>query len=446
MNTKTLKFALLVGLISVHTFTFAFLGPDFFITRGEQCPAGAIHMSISETEGSRDEVCKKMASNQTLRIGSLAKVVKTGSSCAIQLNRTEINSGDSLCKHIYSGSGESCPLFKQHISLAEARDGTRGDTNNLCNFLRPGQISRLTAKSSMENTGNGCSILANDSRRLGSSLCQANMAAGSLDGRSQTKMAYVGVNENDFENISCYQEEDRPLFNVASIFAANINYDETTKKAALYFNPQVSKLLDNELSKVKNVQAQGTKVVLSILGNRQNAGWSCFAKDDDARDFANQLKGAVDKYGLDGIDIDDEYSNCTVNLTSIHTVTKMMREIMPGKLVTKALFRDVRDFQTPSQPGYLKNTLDYGWELSYFSADSCTTRLKPYLDAGVSKSKLGVGAWQAETPVKTGRDLAKCAIDNGLTGGMMIFDVKANSLGYLQSIWRGVSAKPGCLK
>jgi hypothetical protein len=272
------------------------------------------------------------------------------------------------------------------------------------------------------------------------------MAAGSINGRSQTKMAYVGVNENDFENISCYQEEDRPLFTVASIFAANINYDETTKKAALYFNPQVSKLLDNELYKVKNVQLQGTKVVLSILGNRQAAGWSCFANDADARDFANQLKGAVDKYGLDGIDIDDEYSICTVNSTSIHTVTKIMKEIMPGKLLTKALFKDVRDFQTPSQSGYLKNTLDYGWELSYFSTDSCTTRLKPYLDAGVSKSKLGVGAWQAETSSKTGRDLAKCAIDNGLTGGMMIFDVKANSLGYLQSIWRGVSAKPGCLK
>ncbi len=267
-----------------------------------------------------------------------------------------------------------------------------------------------------------------------------------VDGKNQTKVAYVGVNENDFGNVGCYQEESQPLFDVVFIFAANINYDDATQKATLFLNPQVSNLLNNELYKVKNVQAQGTKVVLSVLGNHQNAGWGCFSQEADARDFANQLKGAVDKYGLDGIDIDDEYSQCTPNDTSIHSVTKIMRDIMPNKLITKPLFKDLRDFQTPSQAGYLKQTLNYGWEMSYFSGDTCTGRLKPYIDAGVSKSKLGVGAWYAETPALRARSLAQCAIDNKLEGGMMIFDVKKDSLDYLQTIWKGVSAKPNCLK
>ncbi|QIJ04607.1 hypothetical protein [Shewanella chilikensis] len=122
-----------------------------------------------------------------------------------------------------------------------------------------------------------------------------------------------------------------------------------------------------------------------------------------------------------------------------------MKEKMPNKLVTKALFRDSHDFSSQWQGHKLGDKLDYGWEMSYWGS-SCTSRLNFYVDAGVSKSKLGVGASTVSTSSATAKILAKCAMDNGFTGGMMIFNVTKDSTGYLQSIWKGVSAKPNCLK
>jgi len=117
---------------------------------------------------------------------------------------------------------------------------------------------------------------------------------------------------------------------------------------------------------VRYLQARGIKVLLSITNGHQPVGWSQFTSRRDALDFARYLKkSVVARYGLDGIDIDDEYSSGVANRTSLIMVTTLMRQLMPDKILTKALFEDKKCFRASWKRHRLAENLDYGWEMSY---------------------------------------------------------------------------------
>src|SRR4051812_49199763 len=129
-------------------------------------------------------------------------------------------------------------------------------------------------------------------------------------------VCYVEVNNNDIRNVGKYKlSTGQQLFDIAIIFAANINHNTSTKKAVLYFNPQVTNVLSNRNTYVKPLQDKGIKVLLSILGNHQGAGITNFPSQAAATEFAQQLSNAVTTYGLDGIDFDDEYADYGTNGT-----------------------------------------------------------------------------------------------------------------------------------
>jgi hypothetical protein len=239
-------------------------------------------------------------------------------------------------------------------------------------------------------------------------------------------------------------EEEEQLFDTAVIFAANINYDDQLQSPIIHLNTEVTALLDDNIEKVQELQAKGIKVVLDILGNHQNAGWACFSDEQEINDFADLVKVTVDQYNLDGIDIDDEYSTCNTNDDSLIKISKAIKDRMPDKLLTKALYADSTYFNANWNNQTLGDQLNYGWEMSY-SNSSCTARLNQYVTAGVDLNKLGVGASTVITSANTAKELAACAMDNGFNGGMMIFNVTSSSLSYLQKIWNGVTAKPSCL-
>ncbi len=87
-------------------------------------------------------------------------------------------------------------------------------------------------------------------------------------------MSYVEVNSNALSNVGCYlrQSNHQPFFAMTSIFAANINGDDPNNPV-IYFNPQVHALM--QTSQVKALQNQHIKVLMTLLGNHENAGWSC---------------------------------------------------------------------------------------------------------------------------------------------------------------------------
>ncbi|QKW05161.1 chitinase [Streptomyces sp. NA04227] len=189
-----------------------------------------------------------------------------------------------------------------------------------------------------------------------------------------TSVAYVEVNNNSMLNVGKYTlaEGGDNVFDIAVIFAANINYDTTTKSAYLSFNENVQRVLDNAETEIKPLQDKGIKVVLSVLGNHQGAGFANFPSQTAASAFAKELSDAVGKYGLDGVDFDDEYAEYGQNGTGqpndssfVHLVTAL-RDNMPDKLIT--LYEIGPSADRLSYDGVdITSKFDYAWNPYYGS-------------------------------------------------------------------------------
>lgn len=157
-----------------------------------------------------------------------------------------------------------------------------------------------------------------------------------------TSVAYIEVNSNSMLNVGKYSLANGGgnVFDIAVVFAANINYDTATKSAYLYFNPNVQRVLDNAATQIRPLQAKGIKVMLSVLGNHEGAGFANFPSKAAASAFAKQLSDAVSRYGLDGIDFDDEYAEYGKNGTgqpsssSFVYLVSALRDNMPNKLIS----------------------------------------------------------------------------------------------------------------
>jgi len=244
-------------------------------------------------------------------------------------------------------------------------------------------------------------------------------------------IAYLNVKTPEqFRETACYVLADgSPAIDVVCIFAGNYASDElpylrannndppTTKP----FNPDIQAVLDS--GAVKDLQDKGLIVLLTVLNGHAPVGWSEFTSETDATDFANYLKSIVDEYGLDGIDIDDEYSSGTPNDTSLIMVTSIMQQLMPDKIISKALWSDLEYFQSSYQGKTLAETLTYGWEMSYGAPPEDV--LPPYVSAGMAKNTVSKGFWSG-SPSPTPDADVKWIKDNGY-GGIMIYAFEEQS-------------------
>ena len=84
---------------------------------------------------------------------------------------------------------------------------------------------------------------------------------------------YVEVNNHDFNNVGKYTlaGTNQPAFDMGIIFAV---YDTVNK--TFYLNERVQQTLNEAETQIRPVQARGTKVLLSILGNHEGAGFANF--------------------------------------------------------------------------------------------------------------------------------------------------------------------------
>ena len=119
-------------------------------------------------------------------------------------------------------------------------------------------------------------------------------------------------------------------------------------------------------------------------------------------------------------------------------VTTLLRQALPGKIVSKALFQDSQYFGPALNGHTLTGNLTYGWEMSYFDPDYAG-RLQPYVDAGMGKNQLAIGV---DTGRTHGPAAASFVRQNGY-GGIMVFNVLSGVSNALYG--QNTVAKPGCL-
>ena len=185
-------------------------------------------------------------------------------------------------------------------------------------------------------------------------------------------VCYVEANNNNLLNTGAYQlaKGGQQLFDLAIIFAANINYDASTGRTILYSNNNVTKVLTNRDIYIKPLQDKGIKVTLSVLGNHQGAGITNLTSRATAHDFARQLALTVETYGLDGIDFDDEYSDYGNNNTgqpndsSFVMLTQELRALMPGKIISFYYYGPAATKQTYNGQR-VGDYVDYSWNANY---------------------------------------------------------------------------------
>ncbi|UWD83728.1 endo-beta-N-acetylglucosaminidase family protein [Curtobacterium flaccumfaciens] len=220
-----------------------------------------------------------------------------------------------------------------------------------------------------------------------------------------TSIAYVEVNNDELANVGRYTlANGANAFDVAIIFAANINYEDG--KAVLYNNENVQRTLDQAATQIRPLQAKGIKVTLSVLGNHQGAGLANFPTKAAARDFAAQVSATVEKYGLDGVDLDDEYSDYGVNGTpqpnqqSIGWLISALRADMPRKIISFYDIGPSSDALKTANPS-IGGKLDYAWNPYYGTYTAPTI-------PGLPKSKLSAAAVDIQnTPQATAVSLAQ---------------------------------------
>ena len=263
--------------------------------------------------------------------------------------------------------------------------------------------------------------------------------------------AYISPQSSEqFRSLAEYRRADGcPAISVAILFAANYAADERPYLRAGNNNPPTTKPFNENLQQVlddgsvRYLQTRGIKVMLSITNGHSPVGWSQFTSEREALDFARYLKeSVVARYGLDGIDIDDEYSSGVPNRTSLIMVTTLMRQLMPNKIITKALFEDKRYFRASWEGHRLAENLDYGWEMSY--GDPPGPRLVPYT-RWLSKKQLSLGFWSG-APSRTPIEDVHWLRDQGYAG-IMVFGFEeqsgVNLMGELVDAWVGPGAGGG---
>ena len=225
-------------------------------------------------------------------------------------------------------------------------------------------------------------------------------------------VCYVEVNSEDFRNVGAYTlASGQQLFDIGIIFAANINYNTSTSTAQLYFNPQVTNVLSNKSTYIQPLQAKGIKVLLSILGNHQGAGISNFPNQAAATAFAQQLANAVNTYGLDGIDFDDEYADYGTNNTGqpnaysfVYLVTAL-RQLMPNKIISFY-------FYGPAASRLSYNGVTVGSKVNYSWNAIYGTYSVPNVP-GLAASNLGPAAIDIQnTSQSTANSLATQTVNN----------------------------------
>lgn len=106
-------------------------------------------------------------------------------------------------------------------------------------------------------------------------------------------------------------EDGTPFFDYVVLFAYNINYNAAEDRVYLHSNPNCQALLDESETYLQPLRRKGIKVLMGLLGNHDAAGLAQLSPWG-AKEFAKEVAAAIKKYGMDGVNLDDEYSSTPI--------------------------------------------------------------------------------------------------------------------------------------
>ena len=134
-----------------------------------------------------------------------------------------------------------------------------------------------------------------------------------------------------------------------------------------------------------------------------------------AANLANQIVTDVNRYGFDGVNIDDEYSTCSGYGKSFYNVVNYIKTAtkFQGKTISKDLWKDSQYFQGTYNIAPL---LNQGYEMTY---NGKVANLKKYVQAGMSYQNLFFGISPENNPINQVKNLSKSVISSGYQGMMI---------------------------
>lgn len=152
-------------------------------------------------------------------------------------------------------------------------------------------------------------------------------------------MVYVEINDNNpLIGLSYKLADGTQFIDILNLFASNIHKD-AAGYPTLYFNDKMTRVLEPAAGDanggfhkyIKPLQDAGIKVCLTSLGDWQGIGVANLNADQADR-FADILVYAVDRYGLDGINFDDEYANYNSTVSGSYArIIKALRAKLDAK-------------------------------------------------------------------------------------------------------------------
>ncbi len=183
--------------------------------------------------------------------------------------------------------------------------------------------------------------------------------------------AYVETNDWNPLNAIRYEIGDTgvPFFDIVTLFAANIVHDPVHNKPTVEFNAGIKAILDNFEKMIRPLQEKGTRVVLDFLPHHQGWGYRNMY-GENLEFFLDRLAEVMDKYNIDGIDIDEEYAEywkrpgVATKPDAPSEFVKRFRERFPKKILS--VFNYAIQFDTAT----VKDKIDFAYDNYGFGGDT----------------------------------------------------------------------------
>lgn len=263
--------------------------------------------------------------------------------------------------------------------------------------------------------------------------------------KSPKIIAYVETNDTNPLNAGDYFTEDgNPFVDIVELFAANLHKETANGQVrpVLYLNDKLANVLENydvEMY-VRPLQEMGIKVLLTVIGDWQGIGFANM-NETQAQQFAEIMAFAIEKYGLDGVGLNEEYAYYQGPLVdgSFGSIIKKLHALLPpDKLITTFEWGHIGSYQIDSEAGAL---LDYAYTgYTYWNGTSDI--------AGMTNDRWGPSSYNlGSTYSSLSRELIKYysgkASDEGY-GAIMTFNIRRSSDVDPMPVFQAMSDGIGC--